>query len=763
MIGRRLLAAATATLLALGLASGATPVQAAPQAGFWGYDNNLVVADSVMDDYGSMTAAQIQTFLEQQGAPCVRGSDGSPCLKNATFTTTSKAATAFCPSAYVGASGEKASTIIHKVAQACRINPQLLLTFLQKEQSLVNTTNPSAIRYQKAMGFGCPDGQPCKPQYAGFQNQVYSAASRFHQYRQEPSNFSYRVGGTYDVKHNPNSACGTTRVHMDSAATAAVYNYTPFVPNAAALANPAGSGDSCSSYDKLNVFRIFSNWFGAPNISRRPVTAPINRDLLGLGYPAVVVNTSSSARLWSPRLPVTSRFSTPTRLGTGFTARTLAPGDWTGDGIPDVLLIDNRGTMWLYPRTAAGGFSPRSAIGHGWQIMDRVLAGTDWNGDRRPDLIARRADTGELFLYSGNGTGGFTARTRIGVGWKSMTTLALSDRSVQGRPAIQAVDGSGRLHTYPANGTGGFSPRIVQGLGWASMVHLTGVGDWNLDGVGDLVAVTPRGDLMLYPGVRTGQFGSGRRIGGGWATWRAVMVADRRANNSVLWGVNATGSLMQYRYSAVRVARAIGVSIPAGADVFPAGDWNGDGRPDLMYRVSTGTLFLVPGTGPGTYGAPQQIGRGWHQFSQVVAIRSWRGDGRPGLATLSSTGEVRVYPANSAGVFQGWYIRVGSWSGTRGIFAAGASTPGRQVSIGLLGTDGTARIVRRNTTGTPTGTVVLATGWSSHRTVVGGFDIDRTVNTELLLARSDGAIVYRGPTGRLSTWAPVGTVSGTVR
>ena len=51
---------------------------------------------------------------------------------------------------------------------------------------------------------------------------------------------------------------------IDNQATAALYVYTPYRPNAAALGNMYGTGDSCSSYGNRNFWRMFSDWFGNP-------------------------------------------------------------------------------------------------------------------------------------------------------------------------------------------------------------------------------------------------------------------------------------------------------------------------------------------------------------------------------------------------------------------------------------------------------------------------------------------------------------------
>ena len=281
------LAVASALLSAVVSTVTAQPAVAANLANF---NPGFIVSDSVFYDSTSMTAAQIQTFLQDKGAGCTVGADGSPCLKNFTMSTPGRAATANCTQAYVGAADEPASVIVAKVGLACGISPRVLLVMLQKEQGLVTTTNPSASRYRTAMGYGCPDTAACDTTYYGFFNQVYSAASQLRNYANNPTWFSYRYGMTNNILYNPNRACGSSGVFIKNQATASLYNYTPYQPNAAALAAGYGVGDSCSTYGNRNFWNYFSDWFGSPTGSP-PVghldTSTVNADgvaLVGWAY-----------------------------------------------------------------------------------------------------------------------------------------------------------------------------------------------------------------------------------------------------------------------------------------------------------------------------------------------------------------------------------------------------------------------------------------------------------------------------------------------
>jgi hypothetical protein len=230
------------------------------------FNPGYIISDQAFFNAGAMNASGIQSFLNSKGGNCA---SGSTCLSNYKQATNSIGATANCK-AYSGSGSESAANIIAKVSAACGINPQVLLVMLQKEQGLVTATSPSALKYKIAMGYACPDTAACDQRYYGFHNQVYSAASQFKQYTRLP-NRQYKIGNVA-IQYNPNAACGSSVVRIQNQATANLYNYTPYQPNAAAMANLGGSGDSCSAYGNRNFWRYFSDWFGSPTGNVNPVS-----------------------------------------------------------------------------------------------------------------------------------------------------------------------------------------------------------------------------------------------------------------------------------------------------------------------------------------------------------------------------------------------------------------------------------------------------------------------------------------------------------
>ncbi|MCU1527632.1 MAG: hypothetical protein JWP75_1395 [Frondihabitans sp.] len=262
---RRVAAFAVPVALIAGALTVATTVvssetQSASAASTAGFDAGQIITDQTFYDTGTMTAASIQSFLNGKVATCA---SGYTCLKSYSQTTTTRAADAYCK-AYTGASSESAATIVYRVGQACGINPQVLLTTLQKEEGLVTSTSPSTSAYTIAMGFGCPDTSACDTTYYGFFNQVYSAAHQFQVYAKNPTYFRYRAGFNNVIQYSPDTSCGSKTVYIENQATASLYNYTPYTPNAAALAAGYGSAP-CGAYGNRNFYLYFSDWFGSPN------------------------------------------------------------------------------------------------------------------------------------------------------------------------------------------------------------------------------------------------------------------------------------------------------------------------------------------------------------------------------------------------------------------------------------------------------------------------------------------------------------------
>ncbi|MFC8175555.1 FG-GAP-like repeat-containing protein [Streptomyces sp. NPDC057325] len=220
------------------------------------------------------------------------------------------------------------------------------------------------------------------------------------------------------------------------------------------------------------------------------------------------------------------------RQGAFTLTRAPRPRDFDGNGSPDVLSRTESGHLGAYDLQQLRSLKPfqqpyEAQIGGGWNIYDRITPTGDLAGTRDADLVARDR-SGVLWFYAGKGTdkAPFAPRTRIGGGWQVYDKLTGgSDLTGDGRNDLLATDRSGVLWLYRGTGSvaAPFKPRMKIGGGWQVYNQITATG--NLAGAiaGDLVARDKDGVLWLYLGRGDGTFAARTRIGGGWQRYQQIL------------------------------------------------------------------------------------------------------------------------------------------------------------------------------------------------------------------------------------------------
>ena len=301
------------------------------------FDPGNVISDAEFFSAGSMTVDEIQTFLEQRNPTC---RDGYVCIKDFTETTFDREETVLCQ-AYDGAENESAAQILNKVSSACGVSVEALLVLIQKEQSLITLTAPSATRFERATGYACPDTAPCDEKYFGFYNQVYNAAKQFKRYSNPPGTSRFftwfPVGSTSQVRYHPNTSCGTKPVIFRNQASAGLHYYTPYTPNDIAVTNLASTGDSCSAYGNRNFWRVYNYWFNPTKSFRTSATTKDGLTMVvdGDGTIAISTGLSSWQRLGTvPNATMANQVSEFGQTAAGNFAALMADGTAyeSGDG-----------------------------------------------------------------------------------------------------------------------------------------------------------------------------------------------------------------------------------------------------------------------------------------------------------------------------------------------------------------------------------------------------------------------------------------------
>lgn len=763
--------AAASTLLS---SASASPVRTS----LAGFNAGNLISDAVFTAKNTMTESQIQSFFNGKVSTCRGGSDEyGPiiCLKDYSTGTVTRPADIYCDG-YTGAPSESAARIIYRVSQSCGINPQVLIVMLQKEQGLVNHAWPSAWRYNKALGQGCPDDAPCDPAFVGFFHQIYGAARQMKIYMEGRYFTWYAPGRTWNIRYSPEVSCGSSPVTIANKATSALYYYTPYQPNAAALRAGYGTGDACSAYGNRNFYNYFTDWFGSTQTLPTPPVPlqPINtsQHLLGVDTTGRLMAYPFQNGVWGAPVQLGSAFerrgiygigdlngdgnrdiidvrqdgtvdlvlgtgsgyASVRQLSTSFAGERLvaSAGDFDGDGIPDMFTVDGNGNLRLWRGSATGVLEKPITVGWGWGGMDMLVGGVDVTGDGIVDLVARTTD-GRLFSYFGDGRGGWVGSVQIGAGWQGMTSIVSpGDFDGDGKPDLLARDSAGGLHLYSGLAAGLFTSRGQVGVGWNIMTALSGPGlpvlkprpigmqsDGDGDGNPDVLVRTTSGSLISYRGDGRGGWVGASTLRTDWKNQaRVIPLGDFDGDGAVDVGsIDNSGQLLLWRGDStggVRDPRQIGQGWDPKAAVIGRIDFDGDRKQDILLRDSSGTLLLYSGDGSGGIsGGGKPVGFGWSGFDNISAAGDFDGDGHIDIiARRTSDQSLWLYPTNGAG---GWGTprQIGiGWGQMTSVFAVGDFDGDGASDVIARSPSGDLTLYRGDGTGGWRGTRVIGVGWS---------------------------------------------------
>ena len=170
------------------------------------FDKNAVLTDAVLRDTKSLSAVDIQAFLEK-----------TPWGQTSVLATYEE-------------DGKSAAEIMHDAATKHGINPLELLVRVQMEQGLINKATASEESISIAFGCGCPHSPVCSSKYEGFANQADCAAGTLSRSMDRALTSNGTASGWR--KGEEKLTQDKIEVVPTNAATAALYTYTPWVGEA---------------------------------------------------------------------------------------------------------------------------------------------------------------------------------------------------------------------------------------------------------------------------------------------------------------------------------------------------------------------------------------------------------------------------------------------------------------------------------------------------------------------------------------------------
>jgi len=326
----------------------------------------------------------------------------------------------------------------------------------------------------------------------------------------------------------------------------------------------------------------------------------------------------SAARVFVERLerrlclsaPFTSAPGSP--ISVGSQPNVVAVGDFNGDGIPDLAVVNGAAdTVSVLLGNGNGTYTPApgSPIAVG-DAPDSVAVG-DFTGDGKADLAVVNASDDTVSILLGNGNGTFSAATGspIAVGTQP-ADVAVGDFTGNGKLDLAVTNfNDNTVSVLLGNGDGTFTPAPGSPIAVGTSPYGVAVADFNGDGKPDL-AICNSGSNSV----------------------------------SVLLG-NGDGTFT--------AAPGSPVSVGSGPFAEAVGDFNGDGKPDLAvanYNDSTVSVLLGNGDGSFTTAPGSPIPVGINPYSVTVA--DFNGDGNADIATANiSSDTTSVLLGNGNGAF----------------------------------------------------------------------------------------------------------------
>jgi len=272
--------------------------------------------------------------------------------------------------------------------------------------------------------------------------------------------------------------------------------------------------------------------------------------------------------------------------------------DFNGDGLSDILLRNDNGTVTDWLAQSNGSFSSNSAnftldLTSGWQV-----AGTgDFNGDGRADIMWRALD-GTVTDWLGQADGTFfnnyaSFTINASPNWHIAAT---GDFNGDGQSDIMWRADDGTVTDWLGQTNGGFvmnaaSFTINANSNW----HIIRTGDFNGDGTTDMLWRADDGTVTDWLGQANGGFvsnGANFTINAS-SNWHIIETGDFNGDgkDDILWRAD-DGTVTDWLGQANGGIASNGANFTMNASsdwhIVGTGDFNADGKTDVLWQSDAG-------------------------------------------------------------------------------------------------------------------------------------------------------------------------------
>jgi hypothetical protein len=313
-------------------------------------------------------------------------------------------------------------------------------------------------------------------------------------------------------------------------------------------------------------------------------------------------------------------FTAPVFYGVGSqNAFRLVAADLNDDGKLDLAVALQHGSrgangLGILLGNGDGSFQPAVTSVSGVNGTD--VAAADFNGDGRTDLALATSNAGVVEVVLGNGDGTFqsAAEYSSGEGANQGPTDTMNVTDLNGDGSLDLVVGSQYTAVLFGDGSGGFGPPAIYGIG----MGFARVGYFNQDRIPDIVgnggvSGTSDSSIAVAFGRPHGVISASRvfPVGDQETTIYEIDTLAAADFDGDGYGDIIVGGESQLFFLHGIGDGTLSEALPFAdmrAKVLLAGDFNGDGKEDVMAFPYEGpAIYTILGNGDGTFQSPLTV------------------------------------------------------------------------------------------------------------------------------------------------------------